>query len=147
MVCSLRRTTLFFRTPVHRWKLIVLRDLTDAWNEMLIVPAIAILSIGATRMYRSLCDRGSFTEYASSGLPQFTSGAQNPAVQRRKANTHTPIHFASAAQLVGTRTTNGAPVFIPVDQIQVEFVPSGSFPGIVHENTKNKIMSNRGETV
>ena len=122
-------------------------------------------------MYRTLCDRGSFTEcvyvlpahpgviinptslshcfsfppYRSSGLPQSTSGAQNPTAQHRKANVHTPIHFASAAQSVGARTTGGAP--LPVDQINVEFVPSGSFPSIVHENTKDKTISGGRETV
>lgn len=53
MVCYLLRTTLFFRTPVHRHrrKLIVLRDLTDAWNEVrfTIIP----LLVGANMNFTS----------------------------------------------------------------------------------------------
>ena len=89
----------------------------------------------------------SFPPYRSSGLPHFISGTQNPTAQHRKAKVHKPIHFASAAQSVGTRTTNGAPVFVPVDQIHLEFIPSGSFPSIVHENTTDKTASNRREIV
>ena len=123
-------------------------------------------------MYRSLSDHGSFTEYEyvslsltlkllpiqpprltspppyrSSGLPRFTLGTQNPTAQHRRAKVHTPIHFASAAQSVGTRTTDDAPVFVPVDQIHLEFVPSGSFPSVVHENTRDKTASDRREMV
>ncbi|KAI0246173.1 hypothetical protein BJV78DRAFT_831768 [Lactifluus subvellereus] len=38
-------------------------NLNDAWNAMFVHLAIAVLSIGAARLYRSLCRYGSITEY------------------------------------------------------------------------------------
>ncbi|KAF8499559.1 hypothetical protein F5888DRAFT_85788 [Russula emetica] len=48
-------------------------NLNDVWNEMLTGPAITILTIGATRMYRSLSEYGSITEFVSLDLPQFST--------------------------------------------------------------------------
>jgi len=127
-------------------------NLNDAWNEMLVGTALAILSIAAARMYRSLSDRGSFTEYVyksqvdnlnrrpqsrsqshspppfrSSDPPQFPSVALKPTVQGRRGNVHDAMPFSSFMQLEGTqgtRTTYGDPVFpgLPTGQVQVEVV-------------------------
>ena len=101
-------------------------------------------------MYRSLSDRGSFTEYVyvllvptpttlfalqppqsqspflmSSDMPQCSPGGSIPTPQYRGAS----IRFASATQSDEIRTTSEAPVFLPTGQIHVEFV---------HENTKDR---------
>ncbi|KAH9170126.1 hypothetical protein EDB89DRAFT_2191177 [Lactarius sanguifluus] len=87
-------------------------NLNDPWNEMFTGVAITILSIGAARMYRTLSKRGSLTEYSSepprnsSGLPFSTFQSRDPYNVRR--------------------TTTEAPVFVPADEIQVEFVPGAS---------------------
>jgi len=120
---------------------LVILNLNDAWNEMLVATALAILSIAAARMYRSLSDRGSFTEYVSSNPPQFPSVALCPAVQGRGGNVHDAMHFAPLEGTQGTRTTYEDPVFLPTDQVQVEFVrivPGGSVSGFARESTKNK---------
>jgi len=116
-------------------------NLNDVWNEMLLGPAIAILSIGAARMYRSLSDRGSFTEYESSHPVQSLSGP--PAMQCKVANVHSHMRFASVSvtRSEGTRTTFEAPVFLPADQIVVEFVPDGSVSSLANENIQDKANS------
>ncbi|KAH9993170.1 hypothetical protein BJV77DRAFT_372733 [Russula vinacea] len=113
-------------------------DLNDVWNEMFTGPALTILSIAASRMYRSLSKHGSITESVSvsSSLPQFSTGVSAPAsAQFRRTNTFGPISFASATQTGSTRSAHEAPVFLPADQVlQVEFVPNMSDSSIWHEN-------------
>lgn len=86
-------------------------------------------------MYRSLCDRGSLTDYVSLDVVQFNAGPPNPIAPCKKANMHGPTRFASVLQSEGTRTTYPAPVFLPADQIQVTFVPGGSISDLVRENS------------
>ncbi|KAH9062367.1 hypothetical protein EDB87DRAFT_1682029 [Lactarius vividus] len=102
-------------------------NLNDPWNEMFTGVAITILSIGAARMYRALSKRGSLTEYssepprASSGLPFSTFQARDPY------NVRSPMHFAPAGTMSRSEgTTTDTPVFVPTDEIQVEFVPGAS---------------------
>jgi len=109
-------------------------DLNDALNEMFLLPAAAILSIGAARMYRSLSDRGSLTVYVSSNLPQFPSGNSVPSALRRDAT----IHFASVMQSDGAHTTDEAPVFLQADQIHLELTPGNSTPSLGQEDPKDR---------
>ncbi|KAH8997695.1 hypothetical protein EDB86DRAFT_897693 [Lactarius hatsudake] len=102
-------------------------DLNDPWNEMFTGVAITILSIGAARMYRALSKRGSLTEYSSepprnsSGLPFSTFQSRDPY------NVRSPMHFAPGGTMSRSEgTTTEAPVFVPADEIQVEFVPGAS---------------------
>jgi len=111
-------------------------NLNDVWNEMLVGTALAILSIAAARMYRSLSDRGSFTEYVPSNPPQIS--LTNPTVHCRRDDVYDAMHFGSFTQQEGTRTTYEDPAFLPTDQIRVEFVPSGSVSGLAPENADNK---------
>ena len=48
------------------------------------------------------------------------------------------MQFASVTQSDGTRTMDGAPVFLPENQIYVEFVPGRSTPSLGQENTKGR---------
>jgi hypothetical protein len=60
------------------------------------------------------------------------------------------MNFASAAHSNTTRTTFEAfeaPVFLPADYVQLEFVPGVSNPSLAHESTKNKTGSAGFETV
>ncbi|KAI0248178.1 hypothetical protein BJV78DRAFT_832257 [Lactifluus subvellereus] len=102
-------------------------DLNDAWNGMFTGPTIAILSIGAARMYRSLCQHGCLTDFVSFEPPRVSPGTSTSNPQYRSA-THGPIHFAVATQSSGTATTSDAPVFMPADHKS----------GFVHEATKKK---------
>jgi len=119
-------------------------NLNDPWNEMLTGTAITILSISATRMYRSLSERGSLTEYTVSDRPQFSSGTSVPTAQSRGVNVYSPMNFTTATHSNTTRTTFEAfeaPVFLPANYVQVEFVPGVSNPSLAHESTKNKTGS------
>ncbi|KAI0246168.1 hypothetical protein BJV78DRAFT_194666 [Lactifluus subvellereus] len=110
--------------------------------EMFIDAGIAILSIGAARLHRSLCQRGSLTEYVASELPPFPLGRPISNVQYRAANVHSSIHFAAAAQSNGIVSTSESPVFVPKDPIQLRFVSGRSSPKLVHGNTKDKVEYN-----
>jgi len=124
-------------------------NLNDAWNQMLLGETIAILSIGAARMYRSLCDYGSLTEYGSVDAPKFASGTSNPTAQRRGANVYLPkppILFPSVTQWEGTRTMHEAPTFPPTDHI-LEIIPGGSTSSLTLENTKDKADSAGREAI
>ena len=120
-------------------------------------------------MYRSLCNRGSFTEYVyvpitdfkvvirlnpTSPLPTafflffsprpsdptgFSPTVPIPAAQCREVSG--PIHFAPVTQSEGARTTYDTPVSLPADHIQVTIIPGGSTSNLVHENTKDKADS------
>jgi len=109
-------------------------------NEMFTGVAITILAIGATRMYRSLCQHGSLTEYTSSNVPQLLPTSNNP--QYKSTSVYGPIHFAAATTTnsSGTGTTSDTRVFVQTDHIQLDLVPSTSEsnPALVHDNTKNK---------
>jgi len=117
-------------------------NLNDVLNQMFLMPAVSMLSIGAARMYRSLSDRGSFTECVSSDLPRFVSVSSIPGTQCRGAS----IHFASFAQSYGTRTMGSAPPFLPADQVRVEFVPGRSTSSFARESTEDKVVPTRYET-
>lgn len=95
-------------------------------------------------MYRSLCDRGSLTEYVyvfpvrnlqlqcysqliqppppfrSPDLPQLPLGAPNLSVQCTRGNVHSSIYFASVTQSEGTQTTYEAPEPLPTSKIHVD---------------------------
>jgi len=118
-------------------------DLNDVWNEMFAGPAVTILSIAASRMYRSLSKHGSITESVSvsSSLPQFSTKVSVPgSAHFRGTNTFGPISFASATQSGSTRSAHEAPVFLPADQVlQVEFVPNMSDSSIWHENRASEV--------
>ncbi|KAH9044175.1 hypothetical protein EDB84DRAFT_1559033 [Lactarius hengduanensis] len=115
-------------------------DLNDPWNEMFTGVAITILSIGAARMYRALSKRGSLTEYSSepprnsSGLPFSTFQSRDPY------NVRSPMHFAPGGTMSRSEgTTTEAPVFVPADEIQVEFVPGASVTSLaVPSKTQSK---------
>ena len=53
----------------------------------------------------------------------------------------------SVTQSEGTQTTFEAPVFLPADQIVVEFVPDGSVSSLANENIQDKANSIGCETV
>lgn len=95
-------------------------NLNDPWNEMFTGVAITILSIGAARMYRYLSKHGSLTEY-SSQPSHYSSGLPVSSFQ------HTPMHFATVGTMSRSDGTMAeAPVFIPADEIQIEFIPGVS---------------------
>jgi len=124
-------------------------NLNDAWNDMLVATALAIISIAAARMYRSLSDRGSFTEYVSPDPPPLPLAAFNPGPtgQSRGGSVHGAMRFVSFTQSEGTRGTYEVSVSLPTDEFQVEFVPGGSVSSLGHENTNDKLSSARYETV
>src|SRR5260221_4412900 len=105
-------------------------------------------------MYRSLCDRGSFTEYEYvlqipnsrplnysqrnpppppafrlSAPPRFPLGPSDSTMQCRGTNVYRPIQFASVTQSEGTRGS----VFPPAGQTYLEFVRVGSTSSVRHE--------------
>jgi len=116
-------------------------NLNDAWNEMFVHTGVAILSIGAARLYRSLCQHASLTEYVTSELPHFSSGRPISNAQYKVGNVQSSIHFVTATQSDGTVSTSDseAPVFIPKDSIQLRFAPGASDPRFVHENMKDQV--------
>lgn len=57
------------------------------------------------------------------------------------------MRFASAMQSEGTRTTVDVPVFLPADQILVEFVPGGSDSSVANKKIQDKANSIGYETV
>jgi len=114
----------------------------SAWGEMFTMPAITILSIGAARMYRSLSERGSFTEYMSSDRSK-SFRIPSPAAQHRQAIVSGPLHFASPMQS-GIPTTCEAPVFL-ADHIPVELVSGGSVSSATQDDKKDKAYSSRIE--
>jgi len=118
-------------------------NLNDPWNEMMVGSALAMLSIGAARMYRSLCDRGSFIEYELSDSPRFPLRASNPTMQCRGTNVHGAMQFASVTQSEETQ----ASVISPADQTHVEFVRSGLASSGGHGCTQDKANSAGYETV
>ncbi|KAN0132446.1 hypothetical protein V8E53_009872 [Lactarius tabidus] len=78
----------------------IILNLNDAWNAMFPTAAVAILSIFAARMYRSLCEQGSLTEYSPPDPPQL------PFPNRHRSEVHgidsSPLHFR-------TRTASATP--------------------------------------
>ncbi|KAH9961993.1 hypothetical protein BGW80DRAFT_1563901 [Lactifluus volemus] len=102
-------------------------DLNDPWNDMFTGPIIAIMSIGAARMYRSLCQYGSLTDFVSLEPSQIPPGASSSNPQHR-VTTHGPIHFASVTQSTGMGPTSDALVSMSTDQES----------GYVHEEAKTK---------
>jgi len=117
---------------------LLIRNLNDAMNEMFVEVTIFILSIGASRMHRSLSDRGCIIEYVPSDLSKFLQNAPIPTGQQREVNVSGPIRFASVTQSEVARTTYESPVFLPADHIQVTFVSSGSITSAGHENLNTK---------
>jgi len=79
-------------------------DLNDAWNEMFVGTALTILSIAASRMYRSLSDRGPITGSVTPHLPRFSPGASNPTALCGGTKDHGPIHI----QVVSTTVSEEA---------------------------------------
>ncbi|KAI0246154.1 hypothetical protein BJV78DRAFT_192681 [Lactifluus subvellereus] len=114
-------------------------NLNDAWNEMFARSAITILSLGAARLYRSLCQHGSLTKYMTSELPHFSPGKPISNVQYGAGNVHSSIHFVAATESNNTVSTSEAPVFIPKDTVQLRFEPGASNPRLVHEKSEDKM--------
>ncbi|KAI0246162.1 hypothetical protein BJV78DRAFT_193727 [Lactifluus subvellereus] len=114
-------------------------NLNDAWNAMFVHSAIAIMSLGAARLYRSLCQHGSLTEYMTSELPHVSPGRPIFNTQYRAGNVHSSIHFAAATQSNNTVSTSEALVFIPKDPVQLGFAPGASNPRLVHERSDDKV--------
>ncbi|KAI0248155.1 hypothetical protein BJV78DRAFT_839949 [Lactifluus subvellereus] len=112
-------------------------NLNDPWNEMFIRSGVAILSIGAARLYRSLCQHGSLTEYMTSELPHFSPGIPISNAQYRPGNVHSSIHFVAATEPNSTWSTSEAPGFIPKDPVQLRFAPSVSNPR--HEDMEYRV--------
>jgi len=116
-------------------------NLNDAWNAMFIHTAVAILSIGAARLYRSLCQHGSLTENMTSELPHFSPGISISNAQYRAGNVHSSIHFVAVTQSNSAVSTSSSevPVFISKDPIQLGFTPGASNPRLVHEKSEDKV--------
>src|SRR6266853_2073832 len=79
----------------------------------------------------------SFHLFRLVNVPTFSSETSNTTAQRTETNDYFPMQFASAPQTNGTQAMYEAPVFVPADQIHVEFVPGGSIPSLAQENTKD----------
>ncbi|KAI0246157.1 hypothetical protein BJV78DRAFT_1158090 [Lactifluus subvellereus] len=92
-------------------------------------------SLGTARLYRSLCQHGSLTEYMTSELP----GIPISNTQYGAGNVHSSIHFVAATQSNNTVSTSEAPTFIPKDTVQLRFTPGVSNPRLVHEKSEDKV--------
>lgn len=117
-------------------------NLNDAWNEMFPGVGITILSICATRMYRSLSKEGSLTKY-SSDPPQFSSRLPLSNYQGSEVHgVHSATHFATAGvAMLSDRFLAEPFVFVPGEQIQLESVPGASNTALtVPSQTKSKGM-------
>ncbi|KAH9016127.1 hypothetical protein EDB85DRAFT_769378 [Lactarius pseudohatsudake] len=117
-------------------------DLNDAWNEMFPGVGITILSICATRMYRSLSKQGSLTKYLSDP-PQFSSRPPHSNYQGSEVHgVHSATHFATAGvAMLSDRFLAEPFVFVPAEQIQLESVPGASNTTLtVPSQTKSKDM-------
>ncbi|KAI9456848.1 hypothetical protein BJY52DRAFT_1417004 [Lactarius psammicola] len=114
-------------------------NLNDVWNEMFPVIGITILSICATRMYRSLSKHGSLTEY-SSDPPQFSARLPLSNYPHGEAHgVHSTIHFTTVTQ--SDRTMAEPSVFVPAGQIELEPIPGASNSTLaVPAKTKPKDM-------
>ncbi|KAI0248207.1 hypothetical protein BJV78DRAFT_835165 [Lactifluus subvellereus] len=117
----------------------IILNLNDAWNAMFVHLAVAIVSLGAARLYRSLCRHGSLTEYMTYELPHFSPGRPISNAQSRPGNVHNSIHFVAATQSNSTGSTSEAPVFIQKDPVQLRFDPGASNPRPVHEKSEDKV--------
>jgi len=114
---------------------LLILDLNDAWNEMLVGTELAILSIGAARMYRSLSDRGPFTEYVLQDvMPQLPlpSRAPTPTAHRGASSVSSSMHFAFVTPSEGTQMADEAAAFLPNGQMHAESVPGGSISSLAH---------------
>ncbi|KAI0255227.1 hypothetical protein BJV78DRAFT_752920 [Lactifluus subvellereus] len=113
----------------------------DPWNEMFVHPSTGILSLGAARLYRSLCQYGSLTEYMTFELPHSPPGRpiSTSNAQYRAGNVHSSIRFAAATQSNNTVSTSETPVLIPKDPVQSRFDPGASNPRLAHEKSEDKV--------
>jgi len=97
-------------------------NLNAAWNEMFPQVAGAILSICASRMYRSLCKQGTLTEYSPD--PPYPPGLPLPNSYRRDAHgVPSTLHFRSTGTLEDHHDMTIEPfVFVPTaeEMIQVD---------------------------
>jgi len=98
-------------------------NLNVAWNTMFPEVAVAIMSICAARMYRSLCKQGSLTEYehAPSDPPYPARGLPFPNCYRRSA--HDSLHFSTGAGMMSQseRITTEPFVFVEAEQVQADY--------------------------
>jgi len=117
-------------------------NLKGDWDAMSVDTGITILSIGAARLYRSLCQHGTLTEYVTSELPHFSPGRPISNAQYGTGNVRSSIHFVAATQSTNTVSTSEAPVFIPQDPVQLKFAPGASNPRLVHEKSEDKVGYN-----
>ncbi|KAI9456847.1 hypothetical protein BJY52DRAFT_535964 [Lactarius psammicola] len=119
-------------------------NLNDAWNEMFPGVGITILSICAARMYRSLSEHGSLTEYYSSDPPQFSTGLplSNYYSRGEAHGVHSTMHFTTAGIATHSDRILAEPfVFVPAEQIQPESVPGASNTTLaVPAKTKSRDM-------
>jgi hypothetical protein len=95
----------------------IILDLNDAWNSMFPAVAVAILSICAARMYRSLCEQGSLTEYTPSDPPQLPFPNRHHRELTGIGNS--PLHFR-------TRTTSGETFEERMETEPFVFVPTAA---------------------
>ena len=77
--------------------------------------------------------------FRSSGPPQFQSGTPNTSAQRSEPNTFGRMHITSVMPPEWAWTMCEAPVFIPADQIQAEFVPEQSISSLANESMEAKV--------
>ncbi|KAI0248148.1 hypothetical protein BJV78DRAFT_1156728 [Lactifluus subvellereus] len=94
-------------------------------------------SLGSARLYRSLCQHGSLTEYMTSELPHSSPGRPISNAQYRAGNVHSSIHFVAATESNSTGSTSEAPGFIPKDPVQLRFAPGAS--NLRHEDMEDKV--------
>ncbi|KAI0248210.1 hypothetical protein BJV78DRAFT_1284994 [Lactifluus subvellereus] len=94
--------------------------------------------LGAARLYRSLCQHGSLTEYMTSGLPHFSPGRPILNAQYRAGNVHSSIHVVVVTESNSAGSTSEAPVIIPEDPVQLRSDPGASNPRPVHEKSEDK---------
>ncbi|KAN0130503.1 hypothetical protein V8E53_011589 [Lactarius tabidus] len=94
----------------------IILNLNDAWNSMFPAASVAILSICAARMYRSLCEQGSLTEYSPSDPPQLPFPNRNHHGGELHIIGSSPLHL---------RTLTTSATFL--ERIEIEpfvFVPT-----------------------
>ncbi|KAH9962066.1 hypothetical protein BGW80DRAFT_1463601 [Lactifluus volemus] len=106
-------------------QVLLMLNLNKPMNDAFLSVTMTIMSIGATRMHRSLFQHVFSTEYVSVKLPQVSQ--RNP--QNEAANIRAHIHFASETQSNETVARSArASAFILTDHIQLEFPPDTSIP-------------------
>ncbi|KAH9954911.1 hypothetical protein BGW80DRAFT_381135 [Lactifluus volemus] len=117
----------------------IILNLNNPMNNMLTGVEMTILSIGAARMYRGLCERGTFSESISSQKLQVTTRSPLSTPRCTSASENlSSIRFATTTKSSGTVGTSDAAVFMPTDHVRVKFISGASNLGSVDEDTKTE---------